>query len=113
MKKLTKVIIKRLQWLRGEGGVNSYLYRGKDAKMCCLGFCARKRKFSIANLYNRKSPGELIKNITGLTEKNCEETTFCKNAITINDNIRISDKSREAKLKKLAPKMGFNFEFVD
>lgn len=37
-KLLTRLVITRSRWLRGEGPSKSCLRRGEDGKMCCLGF---------------------------------------------------------------------------
>lgn len=37
---VTTLTIDRAAWLRGEGGILSFLLRPSDGKMCCLGFYA-------------------------------------------------------------------------
>jgi hypothetical protein len=36
-----KLIIKKSEWLRGEGSTNSYLLRASDQKRCCVGIYCR------------------------------------------------------------------------
>lgn len=41
MTEVTAFVIKRSEWLRGEGAINSYLLREEDGKRCCVGIYAR------------------------------------------------------------------------
>lgn len=41
MKTVTSFVIKRSEWLRGEGATESRLLRSTDGKRCCVGIYAR------------------------------------------------------------------------
>lgn len=39
---MQKVVVKRSEWLRGEGYERSMLYRPEDGKRCCIGFACNQ-----------------------------------------------------------------------
>jgi hypothetical protein len=53
-----KTVIKRSEWLRGEGPTLSFLYRG-DGKRCCLGFRMNVAGFTDNDLLSQGSPADL------------------------------------------------------
>lgn len=62
-----ELIIKRPEWLRGEGCAHSYLFRPRDHKMCCLGILAHQcgiekpilTFISIPDADSQDAPGQL------------------------------------------------------
>lgn len=117
MKKVLTIV--RSKWLRGEGGLVSYLRRPEDGKMCCLGFDALACGFTPAQITGREDPRTLAEVMDVPADY---ETTRCSpnyrtifDAMDINDNIEISDSEREERLIPLLKKIGGYDEvcFVD
>jgi len=46
--------ISESKWLRGEGSKNSFLFRGKDRKMCCVGQIANQLGVPKARLLGKR-----------------------------------------------------------
>lgn len=59
MADLTPVTIPRSKWLRGEGSMDSFLLRGRDGKMCCVGFMCLARGVPVDVLVGEKTVREL------------------------------------------------------
>lgn len=56
-----EVIIKRSEWIRGQGSADSYLYRQKDDKKCCLGFVALKCGIVAGRLLQQSAPAHILR----------------------------------------------------
>jgi hypothetical protein len=125
MKQLIKVKINRKKWLRGgkngEGNAITSKLRNCNGEKCCLGFVCTTLGIKSTRLTGIFEPQDLRsrKIIPGLTKKgffggedDYINTRPCRTAININDG-DMPDEKREIKLKKIANKMGYNFEFIN
>lgn len=98
--------INRSKWLRGEGNENSYLLRGDDGKMCCLGQVCEQEGVPGSELIGISEPAGLQKRKSSLPKWLFSEVAY--EMMEENDT-----KAREERLKKLAVKAGVEFLFVD
>jgi hypothetical protein len=113
---MEKLVIDRNIWLRGEGGIKSYLLRESDKKKCCIGILMS----SLLNIVDDKILGEstAISNewLVSLIPQKME---WLKNFSTMNefydtnDNSTISDEEREKKLTKLFAAQNIEVEFIN
>lgn len=53
--------ISRKKWLRGKGGINSFLFNQFNGKMCCIGFYAMHCGLTVKDILNVTTPGKLRK----------------------------------------------------
>lgn len=131
MKKLIKVVIDRKEWSRGNlaenelkvcrdtamSKIGDYSPRPKVGKMCCLGFASLVMGATARQISGLCFPGELTKLLPGLNKRKNDgdivNTAFSRQAALINDNEYIDDPTREKKLKTLARKAGFDFQFIN
>jgi hypothetical protein len=107
IKNLKQVIIKKSEWLRGEGWVESYLLRSRDNKRCCIGFfCEQILGANTGILKGRKTISEI---------DDSKEFYWIQreNLYNINDSPEISDEERMRDLKAIAAKHGYDFIFVE
>ena len=115
---MTKVVVDRQKWLRGEGSTNSYLLRSKDSKMCCLGFACVALGVKEEFLQDIRTPcnlrSEEFDKLTGLITWNIiglpTNRAACSAAMSLND-CSISDADREKELIKAGKDMDIEFEF--
>ena len=136
--KVVKVVVKRSEWLRGQGAESSFLcspapgsieaqeilnsfdndHRSilpeNEGKMCCMGFAACALGYSKTE-------------ITGMSifdlpmQSKLRDNTSPENSIavvlsalyTTNDNKKMSESEREAKIKAYGLEGGLDFEFID
>ena len=122
VRELTKeVIVTRRRWLRGN---EQGLLRNKSHKMCCLGFACMQSGVPAKDLVGHGAPEDIANNhsyvVNGLVYKNNNDSKYwydhenwVNDAVAINDRMWLSDKDREAKLKKLFAKGGVKLIFVD
>lgn len=121
---MMKVQVDRRTWLRGIDsgmfleGENSYLLRGSDGKMCCLGFVCLNCGVDRSDMENIREPDRLsgqyddIEDI--LVDHAHNHLPHIPDMILVNDEHNISDEVREAKLTALAKQLGtFEFEFIN
>lgn len=115
---MTKVIIDRQTWYRGNSGVSSALRRPHDSKMCCLGFASLQAwGLTPHQIHGVRSP-------YGLGERRPDVCT--KHARVIDSMIEVNDMmfmgfdspikteaERESLLTELAAKIGLEFEFIN
>lgn len=114
-----KYTVNRKMWGRGGKGGHSSL-RNNRGKQCCLGFVGRQCGIPIFHLKNEPLPSEV------LSEEQCKKwpkwfinsstkrsTQDVYKAAALNDSKDITDKVREAKLKKLFAKHGDRIVFVN
>jgi len=130
------VIIDRSRWSRGNtSGENKLCLRKIDAKrctryepnptclpgnMCCLGFASLVLGANHRQILGKTMPHEVKKDLPGLNDGPKSEwvvvtrrdTKFASKAAGINDDIKMTDKVREKRLKALAARHGFKFVFV-
>ena len=102
--------VKRSNWLRGEGDMDSYLLRAKDGKMCCLGFLGRSCGWSDDALKDRRTPV-----VFGFVPDfpDALDLRALDAAMHLNDNASITDQEREAELVKLFAQHGIEVVFND
>lgn len=128
-----KLIIDRARWLRGEGSDASYLLRGLDRRMCCLGFLCRARGFTEGDLLEQREPNDLV-NVEGLEDEQLDglvaihhhqedaedpydETDYTDEAvvgqlIVVNDDEKLTEEVREIEVKTLMATIGVDVEFI-
>jgi hypothetical protein len=105
-----QVIIKKSEWLRGEGNINSYLYRSADGRKCCIGFfCEQILGLSTGELVDRK----VISEVLDQDEDTHSAWIEGEDVYEVNDDDRIGDEERMEQLKQIAAKRGYDFVFVD
>ena len=115
---MMNLVVKRSKWLRGEE--DSYLVRGSDKKMCCLGFLGRQCNITQKEMldiglpnrvdHDHKFPSAIIE-----TDKYGDSicSMLCDEIVHTNDTSIISDKQRERKLTQLFKKADIAITFVD
>lgn len=116
---MMKLIIKRSEWLRGEGADVSRLYRSSDGKMCCLGFLGLFCGGSREDMQGKGSPA-IVRNINwpdALSSKGGGllpiESTACLNLMNANDTQFLTNEAREQKLTEQFAAIDIQVEFVD
>ena len=116
-----KVTVDRTKWLRGHGSEVSRLCT-IDGKMCCLGFWALAKGFTKEQITNRSTPEELAEEHTLAQVEELVEggkyRLFVNKSVTemlmrTNDEIQLSEETREAILIKDGPNAGIEFEFIN
>lgn len=111
-------IVKRSEWLRGEGGVVSCLLRSSDHKRCCIGFVGQQLGIRDGALAGQRTAidTKVVAWPTWMLMKseliNVSETDIDK-AYRINDAQCLTDEQREVELKEIFASNGDTIEFVD
>ena len=112
------LVVKRSRWLRGEE--DSYLVRGSDKKMCCLGFLGRQCRVPQKEMLDKGLPDNVDRsyrfpNTIVKTDEygSTDCTMLCDDIVHTNDTSIISDKQRERKLTQLFKKADIAITFVD
>lgn len=106
-----KFQIIRKNWLRGEGGENSYLLRPSDKKMCCLGFfCLAEGILKKRDILGQKT----YYSMHNRTYYECDIKfgKTCTKLYDINDNTRTTDKEKEKAIIKIFAEAGHKVEFI-
>ena len=112
------VTVRRSTWVRGSIGGQSLLLN-HDGNMCCLGFaiCQVSRHIRLCGLKGVGDPQKVFARASFLTQRNeygeVLNNKFSNKAIEINDSNEISEKQREARLKRLFRANGIKLTFVD
>lgn len=101
---MKKVVVKRSQWLRGEGVSASCLLRYSDHKRCCLGFMCSADGHSDDVLIERKTPYEFYDGLRHL---------WMIDAMIVNDSRTVSDAERELAIQRLGLLGDYDFVFED
>lgn len=113
-----KLTIDRTKWLRGEGGEESFLLRGSDKKMCCLGFYGLACGISENMLLNNRNPYALKK--AGVEFPQHSEWLFqnlpsggyvstdCGRLMEINDSL-----ANEWEISEIFARNGVEVEFIN
>src|SRR5262245_2728670 len=123
---MMKLVIDRSNWLHGEGSENSFLLRGSDGKMCCLGFLACQlgaKEKTITNnsnssdmkdlIYYNSNPSDMPSLIDWpewmLTIDNADSkiTTLL---MSVNDNENYSDGDREQRIDEIFDEQSIEVE---
>ena len=110
------LVIKRSQWLRGEGGDDSYLLRQEDGKMCCLGFLGLALGITSAELLGEQNPRDASDDLNRWPEAICKnglDTPLACSLMLVNDNTSISEKCRERTITAAMKEAGINVTFED
>ncbi len=102
--------VKRSTWLRGDLDGASVLHRERDGKQCCLGFLARQcqvPKKALMGKYMLRPHQTMTRGVVPrvyrkqLPEALMKKPALLDEIMTMNDSIEMTERTREAKLKKL------------
>lgn len=114
-------VINRKKWRAGDYGKHA-IGKGEtellnvDGYMCCLGQMEKQLGAKKDLLLNLFEPYEITSNEESmcniLSEVPGQNSKLSSKAMTINDNERITNEEREARLIKLFAKHGVKLEFV-
>lgn len=104
-------------WYRGKGSDDSALLRPEDGLSCCLGFYGTACGIEEMTMLNASYPDEADISkwpewIQPSTMAKCHSDD-CELAMEINDDPKITDIEREAKLTELFAKHGDVVTFID
>lgn len=113
MKKFT---VRRKKWARGRKNGDPALRNDQEC-MCCLGFALNQiSRIPMDDLNGGFMPQDTARHCF-LTNKDDDgeitDNALAEKASVINDSVKISDSTREKKLKKLFRKHGVIVKFVD
>lgn len=122
---MQKLIIKRSEWLRGEGSDGSYLYRREDGKRCCLGFLGKQ----LCGITDEQMAGKEMPNalplcdwLPKMLDLDADSTPFdpilINSIITAylsinNDRVMMSEEEREKNIAQLMIQLDVEVVFVD
>lgn len=105
--------VKRSEWYRGKGAAPSKLLR-TDGTRCCIGFVGQQCGIADSALLNRRTIGLCPpKDEKWPTWTNSNDIADTYEAYEVNDNAKLNDKEREAKLKEIFARNGDEIVFVD
>lgn len=108
--------VSRERWLRGEGPNESRLLRGRDNKMCCLGFLAIACGYTEMEIMNVGKPADLAlkfhKRPPELVTPAGETTPICRFIMNENDSMGKEDDEREEYLKKMFKEINVEINFA-
>lgn len=117
------VVVKRSEWLRGVGHIESYLLRGQDNKRCCIGFACSTAGCADDVLLDRMRAGEVRQQedrvslvAAGLLRRypsGSHHDEHLSELYATNDDLNISEAQREEQLINLGLPLAIEFEFVD
>lgn len=105
---MLKVTVTRSNWLRGEGSMHSYLLRGGDGKMCCLGYACQTLGYTRDDMLGKKVPWDLSDPPLLL-----KDTSEVRALMPTNDDPNSNEEYRESHLIELGHECSIEFEFVD
>ena len=116
--KLTKVVVKRSKWLRGNP-VRSVLLN-ESGRMCCLGFACLAAGVPKTAIEEVEMPAGIDRELPPSLDKLIREdygrgydTPISTQLAATNDSFTLQPKEREAQIKALGVKAGIDFSFVD
>jgi hypothetical protein len=111
-------VIKRSNWLRGEGSDDSYLLRESDGKMCCLGFYLESLGCPLELLDGAQGPSDVPIKVRPKKGKWLinDDPSLC--SIECNELIKANDEAgddgvREEEIIRLFAKEGITVKFED
>jgi len=113
---MKKLIIDRKKWQHAGRNGDTLLLHPKNKRMCCLGFDALNEGLTEGQIIEFSRPEELEIKIPGITRRegtHFAETVMAYNLIEVNDDRKISEDTREAKITKLFAKIGREVEFIN
>ncbi len=107
-KSLKPLVIDRTRWLRGDEWKS--MLRDEVGNMCCLGFACLAKGLDPEQIAFVPRPDDLDQSGEELDDW---ELNVVERAMEINDDYRIDDMAREARLVPVLAKLGFAVTFVD
>lgn len=115
---MIKLTINRNKWARGGLNGDAALLNDQGA-MCCLGFACKKLGAKDGDIRALGTPQQLHLSQRQkfarfgqlLNNKGCDRK-LTQEAVDINDNIDLNELEREAELKPILRKLGFDVKFV-
>ena len=118
-KTVTAFVIKRSEWLRGEGVERSYLLRGSDGKRCCVGIYARALGIPDSAIRGFSWPysGGQIRNPCAWDTDDSEASwlnSLSADTLSVeNDDKFTSDPEREIAIANIFANVGITVTFED
>lgn len=107
-----KFTIDRQKWLRGEGGMYSYLLRPSDGKQCCVGMYLEHCGVTTSELKGKAVISELCATITPSAGWLMNQSP--RNELySTNDDRELSDAERERDIAKYFATVGVEVEFIN
>ncbi len=110
---ITKFVVNRSRWLRGEGFERSFLLRQSDSKMCCFGFLAMACGYTENEIKSVREPCS-VKNtdlFPLLIHEN--ENGEVDSLMDINDDADSTNEQREQELTELFKELNIEIVFED
>lgn len=122
------VTVKRSEWYRGRGDMNSRLYVANEQKRCCLGFAGLAVGWTDEQMDGMPFPATMLGNedrpsrVSLIPEalkplvdggRSPYNSDICTSIGRTNDATAITDDVREAQLITLGIEAGINFTFID
>lgn len=108
-----KLIIDRAKWLRGEGGLPSYLLRKYDNKMCCVGFYLKACGMKDVDILSKSVPSKVVdlpKHALWLVIGRLDSHN--SGLLHVNDTTFSSEDERENKITEIFAQHDVQVEFV-
>jgi hypothetical protein len=110
--------VKRSEWFRGRGRIDSYLLKA-DGMKCCVGFVCLQLGLADTEIIGERTIHQVLWNWEKETTKKFaiagmdNSPSWLGQAYATNDDDTISDVQREERLKALFKQGGHQIEFVD
>jgi hypothetical protein len=115
---VTSFTIDRKTWLQGEGSDESYLFRSRDGKQCCLGFymeaCAVPRQKITSVMTPMGFRPELRTQVPGwlFNEDHNNISDVCNSLMLVNDIEHENHSDKEERITSLFKKAGIEVTFT-
>lgn len=115
MTEVTSFVIKRSEWLRGEGAIESALLRPRDGKRCCVGIYARACGVGDNAIANFFWPGDrdCESNMCGWVLPGSHWLHQVDGLVTANDSIYLDESEREHHIARIFADHGITVTFED
>jgi hypothetical protein len=107
-KKLIEVVVDRRKWYRGRRGDYSRL-RLRDGRMCCLGFACRAVGLKAKDITDVGIP----KHLSIELQPSWATDVAIGHMVDTNDDDNLSERQREAALKRSGRQVGLRLTFVN
>jgi hypothetical protein len=116
MTELKKFVVKKSQWLRGEGP--SVLLRRTTHKMCCLGFASLACGLKENDIIDVSIPSNVCSNLYSAYPASFfdglrPESQSIMDIMRINDDVSLNDEERIFSLKQKFSELGIEVIFED
>lgn len=110
-----RVVVKRKEWLRGEGAEASSLLRREDLKMCCMGFASLQSGCTPSSIIGQNEVSyEWMREALDLENDRVIRDLYVANDTEGVDEDGADDATyREEKIIQLGAQIGIAFTFVD